>query len=386
MSRDITLPRALHLINGRFFGGGQRFTLQLMDALEAIEGAKTELCILGDACDLRLRERSPIALSFDGRYDDPRVLWTTARQVRKVVRKHKPDILHTHGLDADLIGALALRRCRTRHVSHLHVTPPIGRQESWKAGVRKRLFRYLTRREETCFIAVSEAVRRQMAEYYGLPLERIVTIRNGVSLKEFAGDEPSSVDRSRRSFIIGTAGRLDDMKGFEHLIAAAGKLRARGIAFELRIAGNGRKQRDLEREADSAAISDCVRFLGQIRDMPAFYRSVDVFVLPSVSTEGLPLTVLEAMAMGLPVVTTRLAGAPEVIEDGVNGLLVRPGDADELAGVLSALAADYERRARLATAGQAHVRSKFTDERVAREVTRVYERILAQPSRNPIDV
>jgi len=370
--------RSLHVINGRFFGGGHRSTLLLMDALEKIDGAETELCTLGEGGDLPLRGRQPIVVSFDGRYNDPRVLWSTARRLRRVVQEHDPDLLHTHGLDADLIGALAVRRCRARHVSHLRITPPLGRRESWKAGVRRRLLRYLTGREDTWFIAVSEAVRQQMAEYYGLPLERIVTIRNGVDLSEFGGENAPSVNRSEGPLVIGVAGRLEAMKGFEHLIAAAGALREQGIAFELRIAGSGSQQFDLEREARSLGIGEHVRFVGQIRDMPAFYRSVDVFVLPSVSTEGLPLVVLEAMAMGLPVVATCLAGVPEVIEDGLNGLLVPPGDPGALAKALSWLAVDGERRKRMAKAGQAHVRDKFPVERVAAEVTRVYETVLAQ--------
>lgn len=371
-------PCALHVINGRFFGGGHRLTLQLMDALEDMEGATTELCVLGEGGDLPLRGRSPIALSFDGRYDNPRVLWSTARQLRQVVQKRNPDILHTHGMDADLIGALALRRCRARHVSHLHVTPPLGRQESWKAGVRKRLFRYLTRREHTWFIAVSEAVRRQMAEYYGLPLERIVTVRNGVNPDEFAGEKPSSVTRSGGSLVIGAAGRLEQLKGFQHLIEAAAQLREQSIECEVRIAGSGRTQIDLERQATSLGMSERVRFVGQLRDMPSFYRNVDVFVLPSLS-EGSPLTVLEAMAMGVPVIATRLAGAPEVIDDGVNGLLVPPGDAGALARALLWLAKDGELCQRIARAGRTLVRRRFTVDRLAAEVSRVYERVLAQP-------
>lgn len=371
------MPRALHVINGRFFGGGHRSTLLLMDALERSGGAQTKLCTLGEGGDLPLQGRQPVVVSFDGRYNDPRVLWSAARQLRELVQEHDPDILHTHGVDADLIGALAVRRCRARHVSHLRITPPLGRQESWKARVRRRLLRYLTAREETWFIAVSEAVRQQMAEYYGFPVERIVTVQNGVDLSEFNGEKAPSVNRSGGPLVIGAAGRLEAMKGFEHLIAAAGKMREQGIEFVLRIAGSGSKQSDLERAANSLGIGGHVRFAGQVRNMPAFYNSVDVFVLPSVSTEGLPLVVLEAMAMGLPVVATCLAGAPEVIEDDVNGLLVPPGNPGALAQALSGLAVDRERCKRLARSGEAHVREKFTIERVAAEVTRVYQTVLA---------
>jgi glycosyltransferase involved in cell wall biosynthesis len=227
---------------------------------------------------------------------------------------------------------------------------------------------------------VSEAVRQQMAEYYGLPLGRIVTVRNGVDLGEFYRESAASTKSSTGLLVIGAAGRLEAMKGFEYLIAAVRELQELGIEFELRIAGIGSRQRDLEREVKSLGLDRKARFLGQVSDMAAFYRSVDVFALPSVSTEGLPLVVLEAMAMGLPVVATRLAGAPEVIEDGVNGLLVPPGDAPALARALSLLAADGELRRRLAMAGKSDVRHRFSVERVATEVTRVYRTVLCDGS------
>jgi glycosyltransferase involved in cell wall biosynthesis len=166
------------------------------------------------------------------------------------------------------------------------------------------------------------------------------------------------------------------MKGLEHLINAARELQELGVDFELRIAGSGSRQCGLERQVKSLGLGQRVRFLGFVWDMPTFYRSVDVLALPSVSTEGLPLVVLEAMAMGVPVVATRLAGAPEVIEDGVNGLLVPPGEAHALARALSRLAADGELRERLGKAGQSHVRREFSVERVATEVTQVYRTVL----------
>lgn len=371
--------RVLHVINGRFFGGGHRSTLLLMNALDRDQGVATELCTLGDGGELPLRGRRPVVVPFDGRYNSPRVLLATARRLGKVIDARQPEILHTHGLDADLIGAVAALGRPVRHVSHLRITPPSDRRESWKAGMRRRLLRFLTGRKRTVFIAVSAAVRQEMAEYYGLPLERVVTVRNGVDWNEF-GIEAADRRTSRiagGTVVIGTAGRLEPMKGFEYLVSAAKGLVDRGVRFELCIAGGGSQQAMLERHARDLGIASCIRFLGPVRDMAGYYRSLDVFALPSVSTEGLPLVVLEAMASGVPVVATRLAGAPEVIEDGVNGLLVPPGDAGALAVALARLAGDDELRGRIAEAGAAHVRANFTVERVAAEVAAVYGRVVS---------
>jgi glycosyltransferase involved in cell wall biosynthesis len=373
--------RVLHVINGRFFGGGHRSALLLMQALEQRGNVETELCTLGEGGELPLRGRSRIVIPYDGRYNNPAVLLWTARRLRWVLHEHDPDILHTHGLDADLVGVVAVRGCRARHVSHLRVSPPLGHRESWRAGVRRRLLRHLTRSKGTLFIAVSESVRQKMAEYYRIPLERIVTVRNGVDVHEFgvegacAGSQ--TVQAGERPLVIGMAGRLAPSKGFEQGLEAAAALQNRGIPFELRIAGAGRERDALERRAATLGIAEQTRFLGPVQDMSAFYGNLDVFVLASFS-EGLPLVLLEAMGVGTSVVASDLDCIREVVEDGVNGLLVPTGDADALAGALARLAGDAELRKKLAEAGGRHVREKFTVERVAAEVAEIYERVVAE--------
>jgi glycosyltransferase involved in cell wall biosynthesis len=118
-----------------------------------------------------------------------------------------------------------------------------------------------------------------------------------------------------------------------------------------------------------------VRILGQIGNMPEFYRGLDVFVLASLS-EGMPLVVLEAMASGVPVVATRLPGTEEIIEDGLNGMLVPGGDAGALASALQRLSNDAGMRRELGLAGRRRVHEHFSIERVGSEVAEVYDSLL----------
>lgn len=382
-SRDSGAVRVLHVVSGLFYGGGQRVVADLLRALpRAGAGAfDCRLWTLGEG-ETPLTRMAGGSVAYDGRYNSPATLWGGSRELRRVLREQRIDILHTHGLDADLIGGLAVRGSKVRQVCHLHVSPPAaGTPESWKAGVRRRLFRWLTGRRETRFIAVSEAVRQGMGGYYGIDPGRIRTVLNGVDVDEF-GKADEGMRRGgegeRKRLVIGTAGRLEGMKGFEFLVEAAGLLASRGVEFEVRIAGKGSKRAELEAQAAELGVGERVRFVGHVSDMPEFYRGLDVFVLPSVSTEGLPLVVLESMAMGTPVVATRLAGAPEVIDDGETGLLAPPGDAEALADALGRLAGDEELRKELGAAGAAHVRERFTVERVAREVVEVYCAVMAE--------
>lgn len=369
--------RALHVINGRFFGGGHRSTLLLMRALDEGGAAQTQLCTLGEGGALPLNGRVPMVVPFDGRYNNPKVLIGTALKLRKLIKAQRPDIVHTHGLDADLIGSLAVMGLSARHISHLRITPVFDANESWRVGMRRRLFRWLTALKGTRFIAVSEAVRQQMAKYYRIAKERIVTVRNGVDLTAFDGSraEPDT-QSATRTLQIGSAGRLAPMKGFEYLLDAAALVNAQGIEFRLHLAGSGSELVALRARADSLGIGGQVHFPGQLEDMRDYYRQLDLFVLPSVSTEGLPLVVLEASAMGVPVIATDLAGAPEVIDDGENGLLVPICDAQALAQAMRRMATDDALRDRLAQAGLARVRRDFSVQRVAVEVAVVYADLL----------
>jgi glycosyltransferase involved in cell wall biosynthesis len=316
-------------------------------------------------------------VKYSGRYNSPRVLFDAARRLRKVIAAASVDIVHTHGIDADLIGVLALCGRPERTVCHLHITPPTDRRESWKAAIRRNLFRSLATRNRTWFIAVADSVRERTAEYYRLSSERIVTVRNGIDPSEFEIDNVASTRRDSGRVVFGTAARLVPAKGLAYLIQAAARLARKNIPFEVRIAGTGSELESLQRLAQSLGLSDRVRFLGHVSDMPGFYRWLDVFVLPSLS-EGLPLAVLEAMAMGKPIAATRLAGTAEIVRDGVDGFLVQPANVSALEEALERLAVDPSLRRQMGVVGRQRVLADFCIDRVAGKVVQVYERILSQ--------
>jgi glycosyltransferase involved in cell wall biosynthesis len=368
--------RVLHVISGLFYGGGQRVVLDLLDSLPRMGDIEPTFCTLGEPQGQPLSDRVDFSIPYNGRYNDLRVLARGAWQLRRRLREGHWDILHTHGLDADLIGALAVCGQPVEHLAHLHISPPTQR-ESWKALLRRRLLRRLTLRNGSWFIAVSDAVRQEMARYYGFALDRIVTVRNGVDVDAFAsGLTHKASTNIGGPVIIGTAGRLAPMKGFEHLIDAVSELRARDLDIQLRIAGTGSLLASLEARARDAGVSDRVRFCGHVSAMSEFYQQLDVFVLPSLS-EGLPLTVLEAMASGLPVVATDVGGTAEALPDGVDGILVPPGDSVQLAEALSQLVASAEMREEMGRRAGQRAKSEFSRDRVAREVAAVYERMLS---------
>jgi glycosyltransferase involved in cell wall biosynthesis len=167
-------------------------------------------------------------------------------------------------------------------------------------------------------------------------------------------------------------GRLVPDKGQVLLLEAVAQLRERGIAVELSLVGDGPEQGGLMRAAERLGIAGSVTFRGALSpaEVNSLYRTADVFCLPSFA-EGLPVVLMEAMAHGLPVVTTRIAGIAELVQDGVSGAVVAPGRADLVAEALARLGADPELRARWGDAGRARVRRDHDIESSARRLARL---------------
>lgn len=170
-----------------------------------------------------------------------------------------------------------------------------------------------------------------------------------------------------------TVGRLDNMKGVAILVEAVGELRRRGVAVALTVVGDGPQREHLQRLAERNAASADITWAGPvgqdtIRD---HYHAADVFCLPSFA-EGIPVVLMEAMSTGLPVVANAITGIPELVEDGVSGLLIRPGRTDLLVDALQRLAADADLRSRMGRAGREKVSSEFETADVGRRLAELF--------------
>jgi glycosyltransferase involved in cell wall biosynthesis len=221
----------------------------------------------------------------------------------------------------------------------------------------------------TVAICVAESERRAGIAAGVCDPKTTVVIRNGVDLGAAApaegGNEPPR---------IVWVGRLQTPKDPLTLVHALGRLRT---PFEADFVGGGPLRRTLEREVERLGLGTSVRLLGDRRDVPSLLARSDVFVLASRS-EGLPLSILEAMAAGLPVVASSVGGVPELVVDGETGLLVPAGDPERLAGAVGRLLADAALRRRLGEAGRARVREHFDSDSVRRAHLDLYRRELAR--------
>jgi glycosyltransferase involved in cell wall biosynthesis len=234
------------------------------------------------------------------------------------------------------------------------------------------------------YIAVSRAVGDQLQRRFGVPAAKVTVIPNAVDLRELHAPTPWTAPRARGTPPPGwpvTDGRrvalilarLETDKGIEDAIQAIAAL----PDIALVIAGAGTYRPELEARAAALGITDRVHFLGYRRDTAALLHCADVFLLPS-RVEGLPLSVLEAMAAGVPVVATDIPGTREAVEHDVTGLLVPARDAEALAAAIGRVLGDAASTAARLTRARDRARCEFSTEVVVARVTALYASLLGE--------
>ncbi len=383
--------RSAQLIEALGVGGAERLAVQLANA-RAEAGDVSHLYVV--------RERGPLAdlvsPSVRVRYFDYArtgvgnplsVVLSVARGYRLLARqaaRDRIDVFQSHLPGANFWGLILAWRGHRRVIPTIHNNQEFNygqAEEPMRARLRRRAYRELLRRCPAV-VAVSAQVRDSIvADLGAAPAEaaRIAVIPNGVEIPEPQPAESLAQARARYGILpkdplVLAAGRLTEQKNFATLLEAVAKLRARGILCRVLIAGDGPLRAYLERRVDELRIDDQVILAGNIDDLNLIMQTADLFVLPSL-WEGLPLTLLEAMARGRPCVGSRIKGIAEVIEDGVSGLLVEPGDAAGLAAAVGQLLGDPARRAAFGSAGREIVRRSYDFERVVREIGALYHRV-----------
>jgi glycosyltransferase involved in cell wall biosynthesis len=306
-------------------------------------------------------------------------------RLARLIRRERPDILHTHTAKAGTVGRVAaLLAGRKRppivvHTFHGHVL------RGYFGPLRSLFFRLLERWlavRTTALIAVSPQVRDDLVALGVAPRDRFVVIRLGIELDErVAGSRDGRVESRRYlgippdRFAVGWIGRMTAVKRTDDVLVAFRRLRERGVDACLCMVGDGPDRAQLERRAHDLGIVKDTLFLGYQEDVAPFYAAFDALVLPS-SNEGTPVSAIEALAAGRPVVATRVGGVPDVVQEGEDGFLVEPGATDELADRLAELAGDPALRERMGEAGRARVLPRYAVERLVDDIDRLYRSLL----------
>ncbi|HEX8218869.1 MAG TPA: glycosyltransferase [Chloroflexia bacterium] len=298
----------------------------------------------------------------------------------RFMRRQPVHILHTHLFGANTWG---------RVLGKLARVPVIVAHEHWSSKADREVWvdRLLYRLTDLILVP-SHASKQLVMQMEGIPAPYLDVTYNGVDISRFSQDAGSLGVRQElglgpEDFVVGTVGRLSaDKGGQDDLLWAARELRKSHPHARLLVIGDGPLRPDLEKYAAQLGMLDnqAAIFTGTRNDVDRLLGAMDVFVLPS-HMEALPIAVLEAMSMCLPVVATRVGGVPEVVQEGTTGLLVEPGDRPAMHDVLARLASDRGLARCLGTSGQARVRDRFTVDKMVQHVEELYETLFDKKMR-----
>lgn len=296
----------------------------------------------------------------------------TMRILRGFIRTKSIDLVHAHGYKADLYAYTAARGTGVPVLATCHNWPD--------KTLALRFYEFLDHIVLKRFprvVAVSEGVAQSLRRF-GMPEDRISMIGNGIELDAFASAQPTLVEEigKRDRLVVGMVGRLVPAKGADYLLRAAREILQSFPKTLWVFIGEGPERGNLERLARDLGIEANVIFAGQRQDMPGVYASLDLLVLPSL-TEGMPMTILEAMAARKPVVATRVGAVPRIVIPERTGLLTAPANIEDLRDALARLLADAELRRRMGQQGHALVREHYSAESMAENYLHLYQSLLA---------
>ncbi len=373
--------RILHLIDSLGIGGAERRLLNDVVRLNH-DCCHTVVHLFSDTsmADLFLKNGIPvIGLGLRGLLDVNAI-----PRLRNLIRQIRPDAMHTQLFGADCYGRVVARAMGIPVISTVQGSAYESPDPYLRSGKREWIDRLTARTCVAHFVAVSDFVKQSVVRRFRIPEERCSVIPNAIDPQLF---ETVGSERVRRlkeelclpegSKILITIGRLDPPKGHRFVLQTLTLLQGSLSKLYWLIVGNGCCRQELERQTEALGLQTHVRFLGTRRDIPELLALSDLFIFPSLS-EGLPLVLLEAMAAGKPCVAFRLGPMPEVIADGVTGLLTEPGSAQALAQAIATLLKDPSRCEALGQAGRARVREHFHADETARRLGALYRQVHSQ--------
>jgi len=351
-------------------GGLERVVIDLVNHLDRARFQPVVFC-LGDGGVLQDRVRDagcPVHAFNKG----PGVSASLPLRMQAAIRDAAVDVVHCHNVPALLYGAVASRLAGKGSVVYTPhgVESATNPQVAWyrRLGLIERI------------VAVSEDARSLSISASGFAPGATETVPNGIDVDAYAAADAAGVRASLGIDVgipvIGIVARLAPEKDHKLLLEAMATLRRSIDPVVLLVIGGGELRVELEARAAELALDGCVRFLGMRSDVSELLAALDVFVLSS-RTEGMSVTLLEAMAAARPIVATDVGGNAEVVRDGDTGLIVPPGDATALAKALASILRDPGAARRMGERGRERVVADFSVKVMAKRYEDVYDRVLA---------
>lgn len=370
-------PKILIIIDQLEIGGAEIFVLDLYEKLSR----DFEIYFLS------LKKSNPTMTEKANRFAKKVVILdlnfkkplSLVPKIRKEIEKISPEIIHTHLTYSDIYGRLAAKKAGTEIIfSTVHSLEPWRGKLLNLTGLRMALFdKYLVKSSKK-IIVISKKMKEILIKKEGISEEKIIVIHNGVNTKKFK-PEPKKLEIIKKlriednKIILGFIGRLEEPKGLTYLIEAFGELGKKDIV--LLIVGDGTLKNELESQCKKLQIQNQVYFMGKRNDIVDLLNIIDIFVLPSI-WEGLPISLLEAMACRKKIIATNIGGVKEVIDNKKEGRLVEPKNSGQLKRAIEELIKRPKEAEKLATNTLKKVRGTFSLGRSVQRYKKIYFKAL----------
>lgn len=359
--------KVLHVLSDTNVGGAGRYIFNLLSNKEETSFEASVACPKGGELEKELRSRGIKVFALEGGESSANM--SQIKSLRRIISQERFDIVHTH---ASFAGRIAGKIAGAKVVMTRHSLIR-GRASSIKRLATRLTSRIFTDR----IIAISRAVKINLIES-GVPADMIIIIYNGIDTTKFEGIKGTLREELSIASdipIIGMVARLVPEKGYEYAINAFYRVLKEYPNAILVIIGSGPLEDSLKTMCSELRIEDNVVFMGYRQDVENLMADFDLFVLSSIS-EGLGLSLLEAMALGIPVVATMTGGIPEVIKDGTNGLLIQPGNDIYLAENMVKILSNKDLAQRLGDEAKKTVAEKFSSKTMIEKTEKVYQEVL----------
>ncbi|HEY8608869.1 MAG TPA: glycosyltransferase [Noviherbaspirillum sp.] len=361
--------KILHVEAGKHYYGGARQVAYIIEGLQRRGVANVLACPPGAEIGKAVGSTAVVReTAMKGDLDAG-----MAGRLLRLIRSERPDVVHLHSRrGADLWGGVAARMAGVPCVLSRRVDNPEAR---WQVALKYRLYNHV--------ITISEGIRQVLLSE-GLRPDKVTCVRSAVDATPYlAAVDPAAFRREfglpADALVIGVVAQLIRRKGHRYMLDAAQALRDRHPAMRVLFFGKGPLRDELEAEVNQRGLSEVVRFAGFRDDLPRWLGGMDILAHPA-DMEGLGVSLLQASAAGLPIVTSRAGGLPEAVADQVSGILIPPGDVPALIAALDALLRDPALRQRLGGAGRDRILREFSVDAMVQGNLAIYEKVLGARS------
>ncbi len=364
--------RILQLCSTSDLGGAERMVLNLSSVLPRDEFQCHIGALVGSgALMTKAAELAIPAIHFQFRNPaNPAAIYRLIRYCRR----NKIQIVQTHGLRADAVARWAARLGGAGAIiSTIHSIDP------WRRAPHVILDR-LTAPFVTRYVAVCDAARQAAVQREKIPADKCDVVPIGVPPQQIPREDRDAIRTELHLSpddypVIGILANLRDMKGHRHVIASLPAILAINPTARFLFAGRDDSNGKIEASASEAGVHHAIRFLGFVENPVRLFAAMDMFLLPS-DWEGFPVSILEAMQAGVPIIATKVGGIPEMIRDQQDGLLIPPGTPDAISDAVNRLAYDFALRASLVRSADARHQSCYTLIAMGEKMASLYRQVL----------